>query len=74
MKFGEVVQAPPRLSAKPRGSQPKRKKGVVTSASSSLVDNPPVVGLKEEHDLEQERLKMISHYRLAKKKRTESTF
>jgi len=68
VKFGEVVQAPPSLSAKPRGSRP-RKRGQEGGTTTSL----PVLGFKEKHDLVEERLKIISKYRLMKKQKKDQT-
>lgn len=72
MEFGEVVSAPPRLSAKPRRKAPK------TSVPSSeegqeIVQNTAVVGLKRKQDLEEEREKLIQKYRMVKKTRTRLT-
>ncbi len=63
VQFGEVVSAPPKLSAKPG-----KKTLVVKDKTES---SPAVVGLKRKQDLEEEREKLIQHYRLVKKRRTE---
>lgn len=75
VKFGEVVKAPPKLNAKPRGSQSTKKTrrnsmltfaSTLSSSSSSACERMPV-GLKHEQDMEDERLRVISSYRLTKK-------
>ncbi len=70
VRFGEVVSAPPTLSAKPR-----RKIGqvsIVNSGTNKTVSGPVVVGLKRKQDLEEEREKLIQRYRMAKKMRTDT--
>ena len=72
-----MVQAPPRLSAKPRGSgktsQKARQLELFKKIPPALAPPPkpllPVVGLKHKQDLEEERFKVISTYRKAKKAR-----
>ena len=70
VKFGEVVQAPPRLSAKPRGFEKKSKK----TPKLEPLPNPDHVsthklstgGLKRQKDIEEERVKVIGKYREVK--------
>ena len=75
IKFGEVVTAPPRLAARPRGSQKKSSKGPTTlllqeklnpKEHASSVPNP-AMGLKRKQDLVSEREKAIEMYRQTKK-------
>lgn len=75
VKFGEVVQAPPRLSAKPRGSEKMSRKtpkyGLMKA--SSLLDPTTdrsqlsTGGLKRQKDIEEEREAVIKKYREMKK-------
>ncbi len=79
VKFGEVVKAPPRLSARPRGSDKKTRKVPQLELLKKLSTtplapgppgppDPPVhVGLKHKRDIEEERTRAISEYRMAKK-------
>ena len=93
VKFGEVVHAPPQLSAKPRGVEKKStsKKlalmslvGAASKEAKSLQEarsqqearsrrqegrrQPPIIGgLKRQKDIEEERSKVIGHYRFLKR-------
>lgn len=75
VKFGEVVQAPPRLSAKPRGSDKilrKTHKQELSKASSLLdlttdMSKLSTGGLKRQKDIEEEREAVIKKYREMKK-------
>ena len=73
VKFGEVVQAPPQLKSKPRGSKPTTASKPLLllhqkmTASHKPTHTPPVVGLKRQKDLETERERVISVYRQIKK-------
>ena len=83
VRFGEVVQAPPQLKAKPRGSV--RTTGSFSKSlllhrklhreqTDKLTSNPsPVVGLKRKLDLEIERERAINVYRQTKKTVSEKT-
>ena len=74
VRFGEVIKAPPKLDAKPRGSQFIKKtegNGSLRLLSSSLCQPMHVVGLKHEQDMQDERLRVISAYRLVKKLKTD---
>lgn len=83
VKFGEVVQAPPTLSARPRGSEKKSNNRAASSAAKLeflktcpwLLDpsKPAVVGLKHQKDVEEERETAIMAYRQAKKLRLANT-
>ena len=82
VQFGEVVQEPPRLAARPRGSVKETRKNknrslllmnkLESSEKKSKVGvaAPKVGGLKRQRDIEIEREKAIEHYRLIKKART----
>lgn len=76
MKFGEVVRAPPRLSAQPRGAQKSDKKqkalllqekGNPDRSDVAVARKQYPVALKRRHDLEIERKKAIDTYRLTKR-------
>ena len=78
VKFGEVVSAPPRLSAKPRGHQGKERKEELllheklkSATPDAMVAKKPKqsvhVGLKRKQDLEMERDRVIQLYRQTKK-------
>lgn len=74
VKFGEVVRAPPRLSAKPRGSEKKVRqshKSELLETTSPIDTGSPaaVVGLKHQRDVEEERVRVVSEYRMAKQLR-----
>ena len=68
-----MVKAPPRLSAKPRGSERKAKKTPKLQPSETPPTNMPMRGLKHKRDIEEEREKIISQYRLAKRVRLANT-
>lgn len=85
VSFGEVVQEPPRLKAKPRGSSKvagKNKghslllldklgpRSEVKSTSAQRTPGKIGGGLKRQRDIEVEREKAIEQYRLIKKART----
>lgn len=72
VKFGEVVKAPPRLSAKPRGAKDvsrKTPKHELLKACSSLATDTKlsIGGLKRQKDVEEERELVIRKYREMKK-------
>lgn len=86
--FGETVQEPPRLAARPRGSAVKETRK--NKAHSLLLMNKlesgerksrlkvgmatgKVEGLKRQRDIEIEREKAIEQYRQIKKARTKHT-
>lgn len=87
MKFGEVVRAPPKLCAQPRGSQSKakaaRSKSLLlcqklnddrTSNDTNKSRSKTAslpVGLKRKHDLDTERTHAIHVYRQIKKTRAD---
>lgn len=85
--FGETVQEPPRLAARPRGSVKETRKNKAhslllmnklesTEKKSKLkvgVATGKVGGLKRQRDIEIEREKAIEQYRLIKKARTKYT-
>ena len=64
VKFGDVVKAPPRLSAKPRGSDKKKTK---MDTETNRIDDIPVLGLRHKQDIKEERTRVIDQYRLSKK-------
>jgi len=66
VKFGEVVNAPPKIDAKPRRSKPSIAAQTIASGSSTTA----IVGLKRQNDLECERETLIQHYRRLKKVKT----
>ena len=79
VRFGEVVQAPPELKAKPRGSQRSsafpsqplllEEKMSASQRQSQRTRSAPsqqIMGLKRKHDLKLEREHVISVYRKAK--------
>lgn len=83
--FGEIIQEPPRLATRPRGSVKETRKN---KAHSLLLMNKlesgekkskvgtatgKVGGLKRQRDIEIEREKAIEQYRLIKKARTKYT-
>ena len=86
VRFGETVQEPPRLAARPRGSVKETRKNKAESLllvnklestgsekKSKLkvgVATVKVGGLKRQRDIEIEREKAIEQYRLIKKART----
>lgn len=72
--FGEVVQAPPKLTAKPRGKlQPLKHTPLLLEdklrPKAQQDDKGQCVGLKRKQDLEMERQAAIEAYRLAKQQR-----
>ena len=79
VRFGEVVQAPPQLKAKPRGSQAKPSHSKLLLLHQKITSFPqdctackpktrtPTAGLKRKQDLEIERERVISVYRQRKK-------
>lgn len=85
--FGETVQEPPRLAARPRGSVKETRKNkahslllmnkLETSEKESKLKvgmaTGKVGGLKRQRDIEIEREKAIEQYRLIKKARTKYT-
>ena len=84
--FGEVVQAPPRLAARPRGSVKETRKNKAHSlllmktlesgerrSKEGVATRKAVVGLKRQRDIEIEREKAIEQYRLMKKARSKET-
>ena len=85
--FGETVQEPPRLAARPRGSVKETRKNkahslllmnkLETSEKKSKlkvgVATGKVGGLKRQRDIKIEREKAIEQYRLLKKARTKCT-
>ncbi|KAL5473179.1 hypothetical protein EMCRGX_G027628 [Ephydatia muelleri] len=74
VSFGEVVQAPPKLTAKPRGKlQPLKHTPLLLEnklqPKAQQDDKGQCVGLKRKQDLEAERQAAIEAYRLAKQQR-----
>ena len=74
VKFGEVVQAPPQLAAKPRGSKTSHStsSSLLLHHKTSLREDHnkvarPSQGLKRKLDLETERERVINVYRHKKK-------
>ena len=61
-----MVQAPPQLSAKPRGSD-KRSKVESTAPEDTPTATQHQHGLKYQQDIELERARVVEEYRLAKK-------
>ena len=70
VKFGEVVQAPPRLSTRPRNAKKKSKLEPIETAGP-VADSSKVLprGLRHLKDIEEERETVISKYREVRKTR-----
>ena len=74
VRFGEVVTAPPKLSAKPRRKSDKAQVTLPSDKSDKPEQGPAViVGLKRKQDIEEERERLIQRYRMAKKAKAERT-
>lgn len=87
VQFGEVVQEPPRLKAKPRGFQKETRKNkshslllldMVTEKSSTpksktVMGSRKQGGLKRQREIEIERERAIQQYRQMKKARTKNS-
>ncbi len=68
VKFGDIVKAPPQLSAKPRGGIDRKcSKRNVPTKDADLNPVPIQLGLKRKEDLKVERTRAIAEYRMAKK-------